>query len=76
MGKRKDEQSQILQHQQELKNKVFVYRAMELHILEKIRKDREEKEDHEAIFPPLITYLDGNKGKIPMEDPPHVNITQ
>ena len=49
---------------------------MEFHILEKIRKDREEKKSHEAIFPPLITYPDGNKGKIPMEYPPHVNISQ
>ena len=43
---------------------------MELEILEKVRKDREEKEAQEEKVPPIITYLYGNKGKIPMEDPP------
>ena len=43
---------------------------MELEILEKVRKYREEKESQGEKFPPVITYLDGNKGKIPMEDHP------
>ena len=43
---------------------------MELDILEKERKDKEEKEAQEAKVPSVITYPDGNKGKIPMEYPP------
>ena len=74
--KRKDEHIQILQHQEELKDKFFGYRAMELDILEKVRKYREEKESQEAKVPPVITYPYGNMGKRPMEDPPHVIITQ
>ena len=49
---------------------------MELDILEKERKDKEEKEAQEAKVPSVITYPDGNKGKIPMEYPPRVNIAQ
>ena len=69
-SKRKDEHIQILQHQQELKIKVLVYRAIELDILEKVRKERAKKESQEARDPPVITYSNGKKGKIPMEDPP------
>ena len=43
---------------------------MEIEILEKVRKYREDKEAQEAKVPPVITYPDGNKGKISMEDPP------
>ena len=71
--KSKGEQIHILQHQQELKTRVLGYREMELDIPKKIRKDSEEKEAHEENVPAVITYLDGNKGKIPMEDPPQVN---
>ena len=49
---------------------------MELNILEKVTKYRKEKKYPEAKFPLVITYPDGNKGKIPMEDPPQVNISQ
>ena len=49
---------------------------MELKILEKVRKYRAEKEAQEAKFPPVITDPYGNKGKIPMEDPPQVKIAQ
>ena len=42
-AKNKDEQRHILQHQQELKTRVLGYRAMELDLLEKVRKVREEK---------------------------------
>ena len=47
-AKSKDEQSQILQYQRELKTKVLVYRKMELDILEKVIKHREAQE---AKFP-------------------------
>ena len=49
---------------------------MELSILEKVRKDREGKEAHEAKGPLEITYPDGGKGKIPMEDIPQVTVAQ
>ena len=52
------------------------YRAMELDILEKVIKYREEKEAQEAKVPLVITYQDGNKGKSPMEDPPQVKVAQ
>ena len=42
-AKRNYEHSQILQHQWEFKTKVLVYRVMELDILEKVRKYREDK---------------------------------
>ena len=40
-AKNNDEQSHILQHQHELRTRVLGYRAMELDLLEKVRKDRE-----------------------------------
>ena len=40
---------------------------MELEIIEKVRKDREEKEAQEEKVTSIITYPDGNKCKIPME---------
>ena len=49
---------------------------MEIDILEKVIKYREEKEEKEAKVPPVITYPYGNKGKIPMEDLPQVIVAQ
>ena len=49
---------------------------MELNILEKVTKYRKEKKYPEAKFPLVITYLDGNKDKIPMVDLPQVTIAQ
>ena len=43
-AKNNDEQRHILQHQQELRTRVLGYRLMELDLLEKVRKDSEEKE--------------------------------
>ena len=43
---------------------------MELEILDKVRKDKEEKEAQESRVPPMITYPDGKRGKNPMQDPP------
>ena len=43
---------------------------MELNLLEKVRKDMEEKEAQETKVPLVVTYPDGRKGKIPMEDLP------
>ena len=40
-AKNNDEQSHILQHQHELRTRVLGYRAMELDLFEKVRKDRE-----------------------------------
>ena len=41
---------------------------MELDLLEKVRKDREEKEAQETKVPSVVTYPDGDKGKILIED--------
>ena len=66
-AKSKDEQGHILQHQHALKTRVLGYRTMELNLLEKVRKDMEEKEAQETKVSSVVTYPDGNKGKIPME---------
>ena len=36
---------------------------MQMDLLEKIRKDREEKESHAIKFPSVATHPDGDKGK-------------
>ena len=66
-AKRKEGHSHILQHQQELKSRILSYRAMELDLLEKVKKDREEKEAQQTKVLLVVTYTDGNKGKDPME---------
>ena len=43
---------------------------MGLGLLEKVRNEMEDKEVQETKFPSMVTYPYGNKGKIPMEDPP------
>ena len=75
-AQRKEEQSQILQHQQELKTMVLVYRTMELDILEKVRKDKEEKEAQATKYSLVTTRSAMDKGKGPMEDIPHAYITK
>ena len=75
MAKRKDEQGRILQYQQALKTRALGYRTMELNLLEKVRKDMEEKEAQETKVPSVVTYPDGNKGKIPMEYIPHLTVS-
>ena len=49
---------------------------MELDLLEKVRKGREEKEAQATKVPSVVTYPDGNKGKSPMEDLSQVNVAQ
>ena len=48
--KNKEEQIHILQHQQELKARTLSYRAMELALLEKVKKDKEEIQAHQKKF--------------------------
>ena len=75
-SKRKDEQSHILQHQKELKDRIHSYRAMQMYLLEKIKKDREEKESQETQVPSVATHSDGDKGKGIMEDLPKETLAQ
>ena len=67
-AKSKEEQSQILCYQKEIRDRVRAYRAMELDILEKMRKGQEEKEVQAAKYPSVTTSLAMDKGKGPMED--------
>ena len=62
-AKSKDEKSHILQNQKELKERIQSYRAMQMDLLEKMRKDREEKESHTTKFPSVATHTNGDKGK-------------
>ena len=43
-AKRKEEQSHILQYQKEIRDRVKHFRSMELDILERMTKDKEENE--------------------------------
>ena len=43
---------------------------MELNLLEKVRKDREEEEAKATKVLSVVTYTEWNKGKYPMEDLP------
>ena len=52
------------------------YRAMQMELLDKIRKDREEKEAHAMQVPSVATHLDGDKGKGIMEDLPKETLAQ
>ena len=67
-AKSKDEQSHILQHQKELKDGIQSYRAMQMDLLEKMRKDKEEKESLVTKVPAVATHPDGDKGKGLMEN--------
>ena len=73
-SKRKEEQSQILCYQKEIRDRVWAYRAMELDILEKMRKYKEEKEAQVAKYYSLTPSLAMDKGKGPMEDVPHASV--
>ena len=81
--KTKEEQSHILLYQKEIKDKVRHYRAMELDILEKVMKDREEneaqaiaKEALAAKNTSMVTNSYTNKGKGPMEETPQASVEQ
>ena len=43
---------------------------MELDLLEKVWKDREEQESQAKRVLSIVTYTKGNKGKAPMQDLP------
>ena len=49
---------------------------MELALLEKVKKDKEESQSHQTKFLSVVTYTDGNKGKDPMEYLPSVTYSQ
>ena len=81
--KSKQEQSHILQYQKEIRDKVKNYRSMELDILERIAKDREEKEARATTkevlrskTPSVGTSSDLDKGKAPMGENPQVSMEQ
>ena len=63
-AKSKEEHSHILQHQQELKARILSYKAMELALLEKVKKDKEENQAHQTKVLSIVTYTNENKGKI------------
>ena len=67
-AKSKDEKIHFLQHQKELKERIRCYRALQIGLLEKVRKDREEKEVEAMKNSSVATFLDGDKGKGLMED--------
>ena len=75
-AKSKEEQSHILQYKRELKIRIQSYRAMEMDLLEKVRKGREEQEAQETKVLLVVTDTEGNKGKDPMQDLPEVTISQ
>ena len=49
---------------------------MELDLLEKVKKEREENEAQQTKVLLVVTYTDENKGKDPMEDLPRVTVSQ
>ena len=49
---------------------------MQMDLLEKMRKDREEEESQEIKVPSMATHTDGNKGKCLMEHLLEVTIYQ
>ena len=75
-AKSKEEQSQILCYQKEIRDRVRAYRAMELDILEKMRKDKEEKEAQATKYSLITTSSAMDKVKFPMEDVPRASIAQ
>ena len=53
---------------------VWAYRAMELDILENMRKDKEEKEAQQTKDHSMTPISAIDKGKGPMEDVPHASV--
>ena len=72
--KSKDEKFHILQNQKELKDIIQSYKAMQMELLEKIIKDKEEKEAQAAQVLLVETHPDGDKGKVLMADLPDIPI--
>ena len=75
-AKSKDEEAHILQHQKELKDNIQCYRALQVGLLEKVRKDREEKEAEATKNSSVATFLDGDKEKGLMEYLAEVPVSQ
>ena len=63
-AKSTDEEAHILQHQKELKDRIRSYRPLQIGLLEKVRKDREEKEAQATKNPSVATHPDGDKEKV------------
>ena len=70
MEKSKEEQSQILLYQKEIRDRVRHYRAMELDIQEKMVKYRDAKQAQAAKNTSIATSSATEKGKGPMEEIP------
>ena len=66
-AKRKEEQSQILCYQKEIRVRFWAYRAMEWDIQEKMRKDKEEKHAQADKDSSVTTSSDMDKGKGPIQ---------
>ena len=75
-AKRKEEQSQILCYQKEISDRVRAYRGIELDILEKMRKDKEEKESQATKDSAVTPSSAIDKGKVPMGDVPQASVAQ
>ena len=81
--KRKEEKIHMLQYQKEIRDRVKHYKLMELDILERMEKDREEREARAATKEALAskntsvgTSSDLDKGKAPMGEIPHTSLEQ
>ena len=68
--KSKEEHSQNLLYQKEIRDRVRHYRAMELDIQENMLKDREAKESQGGKGTSIATSSSIDKGKSPMEEIP------
>ena len=82
-AKSKEEESDILQYQKEIRDRVKHYRSMDLDILERMEKDREEREAQAATKEALAsktasvgTSSDLDKGKSPMGEIPQISVEQ
>ena len=74
--KSKEEQIQISCYQKEIKDRVLAYREMDLDILEKMRKEKEEQEAQATKDSSVTTSSTLDKGKSPMEDVPQASVSQ
>ena len=75
-AKSKDEKAHILRHQKELKERIQCYKALQISLLEKVRKDIEEKEGEAMKNSSVATFSDEDKGKGLMEDLPEVPVRE
>ena len=82
-AKSKEEQSHILQYQKDIRERLKHFRSMELDILKRMTKDKEEKEARVAAKEALAskiasveTNLGLDKGKAPMTEIPHTSVEQ